>query len=253
EAIVPASTFSPYSHVTKVMGGEVVTSPLRDFRIDLEDIRAKFTSRTKLIFLCSPNNPTGGILTGDELVPFLEDVPAGALVLLDEAYGDFVEAPEWPDSISLTERFPLIVLRSFSKIYGLAGLRVGYGVGPKEMIGYMQCVREPFNVNQLAQVAALAALDDEAFRRESIEMVKSGRRYLYRSFEELKLAYLESQANFIFVRVGDADDIVYRLMEKGVIVRPGSAFGCPEWVRVTVGLEVENERLIRALGEAIPR
>lgn len=249
EAIVPAPTFSPYAHVTKVMGGAVVTSPLRDFRIDLEDVRRKFSPRTKLVFLCSPNNPTGGILAEGELVSFLEDIPKGALVLLDEAYGDFVDAPDWPDSIALTERFPLIVLRSFSKIYGLAGLRVGYGIGPAEMIGYMNRVREPFNVNQLAQVAALAALEDDDYRREAIALVENGRRYLYGSFDELKLAYLESQANFIFVQVGDADAVSRALMQKGVIVRSGSAFGCPEWIRVTVGLEAENTRLVQALGE----
>ncbi len=248
EAVIPQPTFSPYAHVTRVMGGKVVPSPLRDFRVDLDDVRSKITGRTKLVFLCSPNNPTGTILKERELLSFLDSLPDGVLVLLDEAYGDFVEDPEYPDSLSLIGRYPLIVLRSFSKIYGLAGLRVGYGVGSGELIGYMHRVREPFNVNQLAQAAALAALDDEAFRQKSIRVVSGEKRRFYGEFLRLGLEYVESQANFIFVRVGDGDGTMERLMRKGLIVRPGSAFGCPEWIRITVGLAEENERLLEALG-----
>ncbi|MEK6710106.1 MAG: aminotransferase class I/II-fold pyridoxal phosphate-dependent enzyme, partial [Nitrospinota bacterium] len=247
EVIVPAPTFSPYAHVSRIMGARVVTSPLREFRIDLEDIRARLTGRTKLIFLCSPNNPTGGIVPERELAPFLEALPPRALVLLDEAYGDFVDDPEFPDAVALAGRFPLIVLRSFSKIYGLAGLRIGYGVGSGELIGYMDRVREPFNVNLLAQAAAAAALDDEGFRRRAIEAVREGRRSLYAAFKRLELAYVESQANFVFVRVGDGDAVFEALMRRGVIVRPGSVFGCPEWIRVTVGLPGEEERFLQEL------
>ncbi|OGL64565.1 MAG: histidinol-phosphate transaminase [Candidatus Tectomicrobia bacterium RIFCSPLOWO2_12_FULL_69_37] len=251
EAVIPAPTFSPYAHVSRVMGARVVTSPLRDFRIDLGDVRARVTERTKLVFLCSPNNPTGAIVPGRELVPFLEGLPPRVLVLLDEAYGDFVEDPEFPDSIALARRHPLIVLRSFSKIYGLAGLRVGFGVGDEGLIGYMDRVREPFNVNLLAQIAAEAALDDEAFRRRAVEAVREGRRKLYAAFRRMELDCLESQANFIFVRVGDGDGVFEALMRQGVIVRPGSVFGCPEWVRVTMGLPEEDERLLLALRQAL--
>ncbi|MBI3128135.1 MAG: histidinol-phosphate transaminase [Candidatus Tectomicrobia bacterium] len=251
EAVIPAPTFSPYAHVSRVMGARVVTSPLRDFRIDLGDVRAKVTERTKLIFLCSPNNPTGAILPERELVPFLKSLPPRAMVLLDEAYGDFVEDPAFPDSIALSGRFPLVVLRSFSKIYGLAGLRVGLGVGREELIGYMDRVREPFNVNLLAQAAAAAALDDEAYRRKAIETVKEGRRRLYAAFRRMELPCLESQANFVFVRVGDGDGVFEALMRRGVIVRPGSVFGCPEWIRVTVGLPGEDARFLEALREIL--
>ena len=248
EAVIPQPTFSPYAHVTRVMGGKVVPSPLRDFRVNLNDVRFRINERTKLVFLCSPNNPTGTILKKKNLVSFLDGLPEGVLVLLDEAYGDFVEDPEYPDSMALIERYPLIVLRSFSKIYGLAGLRVGYGVGSKGLIGYMHRVREPFNVNQLAQAAAAAALDDEAFRRKSIQLVSEERRRFYGEFRRLGLEYVESQANFIFVRVGDGDGLMDRLMKKGLIVRPGSVFGCPEWIRITVGFPEENKRLLESLG-----
>ncbi|MBI3024659.1 MAG: histidinol-phosphate transaminase [Candidatus Tectomicrobia bacterium] len=251
EVIIPAPTFSPYAHVSRVMGAQVVTSPLRGFRADLGDVRARVTERTKIVFLCSPNNPTGAIVPARDLIPFLEGLPPRVLVLLDEAYGDFVEDPEFPDSVSLAGRHPVIVLRSFSKIYGLAGLRVGFGVGDEGLIGYMDRVREPFNVNLLAQAAAAAALDDEEFRQRAIETVREGRRRLYTAFRRMELDYLESQANFIFVRVGDGDAVFEALMRQGVIVRPGSVFGCPEWVRVTVGLPEEEERLLRALRQAL--
>ncbi len=249
EAIIPQPTFSPYAHVTRVMGGRVVPSPLRDHRVDLEDVLSKVGEGTKLVFLCSPNNPTGTIIPEPDLVSFLERLPESVLVLLDEAYGDFADDPAWPDSVALAARFPLIVLRSFSKIYGLAGIRVGYGIGPAELIGFMHRVREPFNVNQLAQVAAIAALEDEAFREKSIRLVAGERRRYYEALERLGLPYVESQANFIFLRVGEGDRATEELMKKGLIVRPGSAFGCPEWIRVTVGLPEENTRLIRMLEE----
>jgi histidinol-phosphate aminotransferase len=181
------------------------------------------------------------------LVSFLENLPANILVLLDEAYGDFVEDPDWPDSLALIDRFPLIVLRSFSKIYGLAGLRVGYGIGNEELIGYMHRVREPFNVNQLAQAAAVAALEDEEFRARIIREVSSERKRYGESFKRMGLEYIESQANFIFVRVGSSDDVTEALMRRGLIVRPGSVFGCPEWVRITVGVPEENSLLLDTL------
>ena len=247
EVVIPQPTFSPYAHVSRVMGARVVFSPLRDMKIDLDDVLDKVSGRTKIVFLCSPNNPTGGILTGDELVSFLEKLPEGLLVLLDEAYGDFTDDPAYPDSASLIDRFPLVVLRSFSKIYGLAGLRVGFALSREGVVDYMNRVREPFNVNQLAQAAALAALEDDDYKERAITLVREGREALYRAFGEMGLAYVESQANFIFVRVGDGDGVMDALMREGVIVRPGSAFGHPEWIRVTVGLEAENERFLLRL------
>jgi histidinol-phosphate aminotransferase len=247
EAIIPQPTFSPYAHVTLIMGGKVVPSPLRDFGVDLQDVRSKINKQTKLIFLCSPNNPTGTIITEGELDSFLADLPDQILVLLDEAYGDFVNDPNWPNSLTRFRQNPLIVLRSFSKIYGLAGLRVGYGIGSREFIQYMNRVREPFNVNQLAQVAAMAALDDEEFRNRTIRTIQEERQRLYEAFERMGYSYLKSQANFIFVRVGDGDEMMGKLMQKGLSVRPGSAFGCPDWIRITVGLPEENRRLLRAL------
>ena len=248
EVVIPQPTFSPYAHVSRVMGARVVFSPLRDMRIDLDDVLARVSGRTKIIFLCSPNNPTGGILTEGELVAFLEKLPEGLLVLLDEAYGDFADDPSYPaDSVSMVERFPLVVLRSFSKIYGLAGLRVGFAVSREGVVGYMNRVREPFNVNQLAQAAALAALEDDGYKERAVALVRAGREALYAAFGEMELEYVESQANFIFVRVGEGDAVMSALMREGVIVRPGSAFGHPEWIRVTVGLPGENARFLSKL------
>jgi histidinol-phosphate aminotransferase len=251
EVIIPQPTFSPYRHVSQVMGANVVFSPLLDFRIDLDDITSRASEVTKLIFLCSPNNPTGAIIGKRALASFLEALPENTLVLLDEAYGDFVDDPEWPDSLALIEQYPLIVLRSFSKIFGLAGLRVGYGLGDKDLIGYMHRVREPFNVNQLAQVAAIAALGDEDFREASIRVNREERQKYYRAFRDLKLKFIESQANFIFVNVQGGNAFSRALEQRGLIVRPGSAFGCPEWIRVTIGAPEENTRLIDGLRESL--
>ena len=247
EVIIPQPTFSPYAHVSRVMGARVVLSPLQDMRINLNDVLDKVSGRTKIVFLCSPNNPTGGILNEDELVSFLEALPGGLLVLLDEAYGDFADDPAYPDSVSMVDRFPLVILRSFSKIYGLAGLRVGFAISREEVVEYMNRVREPFNVNQLAQAAALAALDDDDYRERAIALVREEREALYAAFGEMGLECLESQANFVFVRVGDGDGVMDALMREGVIVRPGSAFGHPEWIRVTLGLPEENARFLSKL------
>lgn len=248
EVVIPRPTFSPYAHVSRVMGARVVFSPLREMRIDLADVAARVSARTKIIFLCSPNNPTGAILREEELLRFLEALPGGALVLLDEAYGDFADDPAFPDGVALAERFPLVVLRSFSKIYGLAGLRVGFGVSLSGVVDYMNRVREPFNVNRLAQAAALAALEDEGYRRRAVALVREGRETLSRAFGEMGVECLDSQANFVFARVGAGDAAAGALTREGVIVRAGSAFGCPEWIRVSVGLPEENERLLAALG-----
>ena len=247
EVVIPQPTFSPYAHVSRVMGAQVVSSPLLEMRIDLDDVFAQISGRTKIVFLCSPNNPTGGILAEDELVAFLEKLPDGLLVLLDEAYGDFADDPAYPDSVSLIDRFPLVVLRSFSKIYGLAGLRVGFALSREGVVEYMNRVREPFNVNQLAQAAALAALEDDGYKERAVVLVREERESLYAAFGGMGLEYVESQANFIFVRVGDGDAAMNALMREGVIVRPGSAFGHPEWIRVTVGLTSENARFLSKL------
>ena len=253
EVVIPRPTFSPYEHVSRVMGARVVFSPLRDMRIDLGDVAARVSARTKLIFLCSPNNPTGAILREEELLRFLESLPGGALVLLDEAYGDFADDPAFPDGAALAERFPLVVLRSFSKIYGLAGLRVGFGVSRSGVVEYMNRVREPFSVNRLAQAAALAALEDEDYRRRAIALVREGREALRRALAEMGVECPESQANFVFARVGEGDAAAEALAREGVIVRAGSAFGCPEWIRVSVGLPEENERLLSALRRFLAR
>ena len=247
EVIIIQPSFSQYAHVSRVMGAKVVVSPLKNWRADLDDVRFKVSEKTKLVFLCNPNNPTGTIIGKAELARFLGDLPEGILVLLDEAYGDFVEHPEYPDSLEFLDRYPVVVLRTFSKIYGLAGLRVGYGIGPKEVIDYMNRTREPFNVNRLAQAGAAAALKDDGHRHQAVTAVREGRQQLYATFQKLGLGYIESQANFIFVKVGDGEAVAAALLRVGIIVRAGSAFDSPDWIRVTVGLREENRKLGDAL------
>ena len=201
--------------------------------------------------MCSPNNPTGKILSEEQLLNFLDSLPENVLVLLDEAYVDFVEEEKRVDTISMFENNPLFILRSFSKIFGLAGLRVGYGIGNDELVGYMNRVREPFNVNSVAQSASLFALDDAEFKDKVVRMVKEGRELLYSGFNRLGINFIESQANFIFAQVGDGDKVSNELMTRGVIVRPGSVFENNEWIRVTVGTLREIEIFLETLEEIL--
>ncbi|MFQ5894476.1 MAG: histidinol-phosphate transaminase [Nitrospinota bacterium] len=252
ECLIPSPSFSPYEVVTRVMGGVPVFSPLREFRVDLEGYRRRLSPRTKLIFLCNPNNPTGTIVGEPAFGAFVREVPSRSLLLVDEAYGDFAEDPSFPDTLSyLAEGRAVFILRTFSKIFGLAGLRVGFGVGPAPLVRHMHRTKEPFNVNLLAQAAALAALEDEEYRRSVRGRVLAGRRQLCAGFERLGLDYVPSEANFIFVRVGAGRRMQEALLARGVVVRPGTAFGHPEHVRVTVGREEENELFLSALEAAL--
>ncbi|MED5578790.1 MAG: histidinol-phosphate transaminase [Nitrospinota bacterium] len=247
EVILPSPSFAPYEHVSRLMGAVPIFIGLDNFNIDLDTVLERVSKKTKLIFLCSPNNPTGKILSEEQLLNFLDSLPENVLVLLDEAYVDFVEEEKRVDTISMFENNPLFILRSFSKTFGLAGLRVGYGIGNDELVGYMNRVREPFNVNSVAQSASLFALNDAEFKDKVVRMVKEGRELLYSGFNRLGINFIESQANFIFVQVGDGDKVSNELMAQGVIVRPGSVFENKEWIRVTVGTLREIEIFLETL------
>lgn len=255
EVISPNPSFSEYEFAAKVMGGKCVMSPLdRDFRLDLQDMLQRMTPKTKVIFICNPNNPTGTIIRGRELEAFLRAVPPEILVVFDEAYCEYVTDPEYLDTIELVKQgMPnVLVLRTFSKIYGLAGLRVGYGIGHKNIIAALNRVREPFNVNLLAQAAGVRAINDLAHVRASRETNAAGKNYLYQEFDNLGLKYTPSETNFIWVDTGkDCKELFNQLLLRGVIIRTGDIFGYNTYIRVTVGLPEQNERFITALKQVL--
>ena len=254
EVIVSRSSFPVYDIFTHVMRATMVKTPLRDYGLDLEAMAQAITDRTKLIFVCNPNNPTGMIVTASEVEPFMERVPDHVLVVFDEAYYELVDSDEYPDTFRYIRqgRENVMVVRTFSKVYGLAGIRLGYAIATPEALAPLNRVKEPFAVNLLAQVAGIAALEDDEFLLKSVAANREGRLFLYREFDRLGLRYLESHANFVLVELGpQAVEIQQRLLERGVIVRPCTAYDLPSWLRVTVGNEAQNARLVRAIEELI--
>ncbi len=246
-------TFSEYTFATVLFGGKVKYAPMQDGRFDLSRILELIDSRTKIVFLCNPNNPTGTSFGEKEFQAFMEGVPPKVLVVSDEAYREYVERPDFPDTLRIIRQYPnLVVLRTFSKIYGLAGLRVGYGVGSQEVIADFYKTKTPFNVNLLAQEAALAALEDVEFVKRSIETNRKGKEYLYHEFDRLGLKYYPSDANFVCVHVGrDSMEVFRRIMDLGVTIRPLRSFQLDEWIRVTVGTEAQNRKFVECLEQAL--
>jgi histidinol-phosphate aminotransferase len=225
-----------------------VVVTLKDHRLDLATMARAITPLTKLVFIANPNNPTGTIVTADEVEAFLADLPERAIIVFDEAYVDFAQGPDFPDSLGyLRQGRRVIILRTFSKVASLAGLRIGYAIADPDCIALLNRIRQPFNVNAIAQVAALAALDDDAHARQSVAMVQEGIATLYRAFEEIGLKYVPTRANFILVELPDAPHVYQQLLRQGVIVRPMASFGIERALRITVGTPEENARLIQAL------
>jgi len=253
EGIMPWPSFQTYPLPVDLMGGVAVKVPLVNGRVDLTAMAARVSERTKLFFICNPNNPTGTMLTRREVEDVVRSLPDHVIVVFDEAYAEYVESPDYPDSLSFVrEGRNVIVLRTFSKAYGLAGLRVGYGIGPAEAIDLINRPRLAFNVNLLAQAAAVAALGDAEHIAASRRCNREGKAFLYRELDRLGLGYYPSEANFIFINVGlDSGEVFRRLLRRGVIVRPGDIFGCPGWQRVTIGTRPQNERFIAALAEVL--
>jgi histidinol-phosphate aminotransferase len=247
EAVFAWPSFAMYPIVVQGMGATPVAVPLGDdFVHDLPAMAAAVTQRTKIVFVCNPNNPTGTSVGAEAFDRFARSLPENVLLAVDEAYFEFVRRPDFPDSLAWVRRRPgTIVLRTFSKIYGLAGIRVGYGVADSELAGYLQRARHPFNVNRLAEVAAVAALDDEEHAEKSRRVNDEGVRYLSAELAALGIEVWPTDANFVLARAGAG--IHEALMREGVIVRPLGAFGLPEHIRISVGLPEENERLIKTL------
>ncbi len=245
EIIAGDRAFVIYAIMARMFQARCVEVPFRGHTHDLKAMLAAITPRTKLVFVANPNNPTGTRVTDAELDDFIRRLPAHVMAVLDEAYIEFLDDP--PPSIEYAMKRNVVVRRTFSKIVGLAGLRIGYGVAQKECIDLLQRVRQPFNTNAVAQAGALAALDDAAHIRKTKAVTRRGLAYLYREFERLKLEYVPSCANFVLVNVGDGDEVFRGLQRRGVIVRPMRGYKMPEWVRVTVGTAEENRKFIRAL------
>jgi histidinol-phosphate aminotransferase len=249
EAIVPHPSFVVYPMIVQAAGGIRVMVMLRDHRLDLEAMARAITPMTKLVFIANPNNPTATIVTAEEVEHFMARVPERTIVVFDEAYMEFALGPDFPEALAYVKQGrKVVVLRTFSKAASLAGLRVGYGVADADAVALMNRIRQPFNVNSLAQVAALAALDDDSHVLECVRMIEAGRHFLYEEFKALGIRYVPSRANFVLVDVGrSATDIYQRLLKEGVIVRPMTSFGMETALRITVGTPEENRRLVEAL------
>ncbi len=250
EVVMGAPAFVVYKLVTLLFGAKAVEVPLVNWRHDLAKISAAITPRTKLVYVCTPNNPTGTANTEAEIFAFVRGLPEHVIAVVDEAYAEFVEgAPDLRPLIA--EGRKIVCLRTFSKIYGLASLRIGYGYASAELCTLLNRVRQPFNVNAIAQAAALAALDDHEFAAKTARENRAGLAQLEAGCRALGLEFVPSVANFMLVRVGDGMKIFEALQRKGVIVRPVKSYGLPEWVRVTIGTPQQNERLLGELRTAV--
>ncbi|MEE9251847.1 MAG: histidinol-phosphate transaminase [Thermodesulfobacteriota bacterium] len=249
EAIMGEYAFIVFPIVTQAVGARRVTSPMPGLTHDLQDMYSRITPRTRVIFIANPNNPTATMVGREELEWFLEKVCDDIMIVVDEAYFEYVDDPDYLDTTSqLGRRRSLITTRTFSKIHGLAGLRVGYGIGDAEVISYMNRVREPFNINSLAQAGALAALEDTEHMEKSRRVNALGLEYLTAELQSLKLNVTDSRTNFVLVEFGrDPMPIYDALLREGVIVRPVGGYGLKTHLRVTVGTQAENERFVAAL------
>lgn len=248
EIVVSQYAFVVYEIVGKTFQASVVEVPALNYGHDLSRMLAAITPKTKLVFVANPNNPTGTTLAAAELNKFIESVPKHVLVVLDEAYYEFLNGPL--DTTALITTHPnLVVMRTFSKAQGLAGLRIGYGIAAPEVASNLQKVRQPFNSNLVAQAAALAALEDSAHIEKTVRLTNEGLHFFYEEFKKRKLEYVPSSGNFVMLKVGDGKMAFDFLMRKGVIVRPLGGYKLPEWIRVTIGTLQQNVRFLEVLDQ----
>ncbi len=253
ETIMGDPAFIIYEMATKVMNGNCIKVPLKNYAHDLYAMREKITPRTKLFFVSNPNNPTGTMVRRKEVDEIMKDFPEHTIAVFDEAYYEYIEEEDFPDTLYWLKRGKnIIILRTFSKIYGLAGLRIGYAISSPQIISALNRVRQPFNTNSLAQTAALAALDDEEHVRRSRELNRKGKEYFYREFRRMGLEFIPTATNFILVNVKrDGREVFEKLLRKGIIVRPMSGYGLSTFIRVTIGREEENQKFISSLKEVM--
>lgn len=252
EVVMADPSFLIFGIVTAIQGGVAVKVPLKKFGYDIEAMKAAITPRTKIVFIDNPNNPVGVSIGTRELNVFLEGLPDRVIVVLDEAYNEFVERKDFPDSLRYINRANIIVTRTFSKAYGLSGVRLGYGVARSEIIKYMEKVRQPFNVNAVAQAAALASLKDKAFIKKVRKLVIEEKKALYYALDRMGLHYVRSQTNFVLINIErNSAEVFNKMLKKGVIIRSMSAYGMDNYIRVTVGKPSENKKFIRVLRAAL--
>jgi len=250
EIVTSANAFVAYRLVASLFGARTVAVPDREYRFDLEGILNAITDRTRVIFVANPNNPTGTLVTQETIERFMANVPNDIVIVFDEAYFEYLDEP--PDVLKFVrQERDLIVLRTFSKIHGLANLRLGYGVARPELIRILQKTREPFNTNGLAQAAAVAALADDAHQAETKRLTNEGREYFACEFAALGLRFVPSVANFVLVDVGNGKAVFEAMLRKGVIVRALGGYNLPEWVRISIGTMPQNEICISALREVL--
>lgn len=255
-AVFSAHAFAVYPLATMAAGAECIVAPAKDYGHDLAAMKAAIRPDTRVVWLANPNNPTGTLLPYGAIEDFIASLPSEILVVLDEAYNEYLPLADRFDTLAWVERFPnVLITRTFSKIYGLAGLRIGYGVGSQAVVDLLNRVRQPFNVNNLALAAAAAALGDQAFLAESYELNQRGMAQILAGLAKLGLEHLPSYGNFVTFKVaGSAEgaaNVNRRLLKQGVIVRPLAGYGMPEYLRVTIGLESENSRFLEALEHVI--
>ncbi len=252
DVVMSQFSFVYYSFVAKLLGANEVVVPARDFGHDLPAMLRAITPQTRVVFATNPNNPTGTLAPREDVIQFVNEVPDDVLLVMDEAYIEFLDdAVDLVPLIRLGVRKNLILMRTFSKIYGLAGLRIGYGIGNPEFISALEKTRQPFNINSLAQAAALAALDDEEHVRKTRANNFAGLDFFRRALHDLKLEFVPSSANFILVRVGEGHRVFDAMQKQGVIVRPMGGYQLPEWIRISVGTPQENERSLNVLKRVI--
>jgi histidinol-phosphate aminotransferase len=252
DVVVSQFCFAIYPIVAKMFGANVITVPAKSHGHDLPAMLKAITTKTRIVFVANPNNPTGTLVPREELIDFVNRVPDDVLLVMDEAYIEFLEdAVDLIPLIRLGARNNLILMRTFSKIYGLAGLRIGYGIANAELAAALEKIRQPFNVNLLSQVAALAALDDDAHVEKTRRNNFGGLEFFVKAFRELKLEYVPSAANFLLVRVGDGQRVFNDMQKLGVITRPMGGYQMPEWIRISIGTPQENQRCLEALKSSL--
>jgi histidinol-phosphate aminotransferase len=252
DVVVSQYCFAIYPIVTKLFGANIVIAPAKNYGHDLPAMLRAITPRTKVVFVANPNNPTGTLASREDVIHFVNQVPDNVLCVMDEAYIEFLEDPlDLAPLVRSGARSNLILMRTFSKIYGLAGLRVGYGIGHPDFVAALEKIRQPFNLNLLAQAAAFASLDDTAHVQKTRANNFNGLRFFERALRELGLEYVPSYANFILVRVGNGAHVFNELQKQGVITRPMGGYQLPEWIRISIGTPAENERCLGALKKLI--
>lgn len=253
QVIMSEPSFIMYKIACQIFGGDRIAIPLKDYHHDIEAISRAINHKTKIIILDNPINPTGTIINKNEFASFLKKLPDKVLLVLDEAYREYIEDDNYPDSLQYIKRFAnIIILHTFSKIYGLAGLRVGYGFSNPDIIGALMKVRLPFNVNLIAQIAATAALDDTEYVRKSLQNNEAGKKYLYQEIKRLGLKYTPTYGNFILIHFnGDVQEVYEKAQQKGLILRTVREYGLPNSLRITIGTPAQNKKLIENLQKII--